>query len=161
MPVYEFRPVTEADLTLLGRWLKEPHVAEWWDDDNSTREIEEAMRDGATEPFIVSCDGRPIGYQQCYDPHAEQSHPYADQPVGTRGIDQFIGEPDMLGRGHGSAFIRVFCDRLFAQGAPRIVTDPDPRNARAIRAYAKAGFEPLEERATMYGNALLMARDPA
>ena len=28
---------------------------------------------------------------------------FGQQPEGTRGIDQFIGEPDMIGRGHGSA----------------------------------------------------------
>ncbi len=62
------------------------------------------------------------------------------QPAGTRGLDQFIGEPDMLDRGHGSAFIRVFAERLLANGTPRVVIDPDPTNARAIRAYEKAGF---------------------
>ena len=118
------------------------------------------MRDPGTEPFIVLCDGRPIGYQQCYDPHVEYDHPYADQPSGTRGIDQFIGEPDMVGRGHGSAFIRAFIERLFGAGAVRVVTDPDPRNARAIRAYGKVGFTPLEERATVFGDVLLMACDP-
>lgn len=159
--VYAFRPVTVADLPLLARWLRSPHVAEWWDDDTSTREIEDAMADPGTEPYIVLCDGRPIGYQQAYDPHAEADHPYADQPHGTRGIDQFIGEAGMIGRGHGSAFIRAFCDRLFEQGSVRIVTDPDPRNTRAIHAYTKAGFVALEERMTKFGPALLMVCDPA
>jgi RimJ/RimL family protein N-acetyltransferase len=30
---------------------------------------------------------------------------------------------------------------LLAKGAPRVVTDPDPANARAVRAYEKAGFQ--------------------
>ena len=60
---------------------------------------------------------------------------------GTRGIDLFIGEPDMIERGHGSALIRAFADERLRQGAPRMVTDPDPANLRAIRAYEKAGFE--------------------
>jgi aminoglycoside 6'-N-acetyltransferase len=159
--VYRFRPLATADLPLLRRWFGEPHVREWWDDpDNSIADIEQAMRDPGTEPFIVLLDERPIGYQQCYDPHAEADHPYQDQLRGTRGIDQFIGEPDMLGCGHGSRFIRVFVEGLFAQGAPRVVTDPDPANARAVRAYMKAGFRPLGERDTMFGRVLLMACDP-
>jgi aminoglycoside 6'-N-acetyltransferase len=101
----------------------------------------------------------PIGYQQCWDPHAEPDHPCRDQPAGTRGIDQFIGEPDFLGYGHGSAFIRRFVEQLFAAGAPRVVTDPNPRNARAIRAYTKAGFRPIDTRLTISGQALLMACD--
>ena len=51
----------------------------------------------------------------------------------------------MLNRGHGSAFIRAHVDDLFAAGAPVVGTDPDPSNARAIRAYRKAGFEALRE----------------
>ena len=46
----------------------------------------------------------------------------------------------MIERGHGSAFIRGFVDERLASGAPRIVTDPDPSNPRAVRAYEKAGF---------------------
>jgi aminoglycoside 6'-N-acetyltransferase len=156
--VYHFRPVEPADFPLLRRWFRAPHVREWWDDpDDGVAEIEEAMRDPGTEPFIVLLDGRPIGYQQSYDPHAEADHPYRDQPAGTRGIDQFIGEPEMVGCGHGPRFIRAFLADLFARGAPRVVTDPDPANARAIRAYMKAGFHALEPRDTIFGRVLLMA----
>ena len=157
-PIYDFRPVTMGDLPLLARWFTYPHVAEWWDDaEHGINEIAVAMQEPGTEPFIVLCDGRPIGYQQSYDPHAEDSHPYRDQPAGTRGIDQFIGEPDFVGRGHGSAFVRAFVVRLFEAGAPNVVTDPDPSNGRAIRAYEKAGFSPLERRKTVFGDVLLMA----
>jgi hypothetical protein len=31
-------------------------------------------------------------------------------------------------------------DRLFAEGAAIVGTDPDPSTARAVRAYEKAGF---------------------
>jgi aminoglycoside 6'-N-acetyltransferase len=48
------------------------------------------------------------------------------------GIDQFIGEPDLVERGR-SAFIRTFTDGLLAAGTPRMVTDPDPANARRAR----------------------------
>ncbi len=65
----------------------------------------------------------------------------------------------MIGRGHGSAFIRAFVDDRLAQGAPRIVTDPDPENPRAIRAYEKAGFEKVRLVDTPDGIALLMVRD--
>ena len=65
----------------------------------------------------------------------------------------------MLGRGHGSAFIRAFAERLLANGTPRIVIDPDPANARAIRAYEKAGFERDRIVETPDGPALLMVRN--
>jgi aminoglycoside 6'-N-acetyltransferase len=65
----------------------------------------------------------------------------------------------MVGHGHGSAFVRTFADELLAAGTPRVVTDPDPANIRAIRAYEKAGFcrDRLVE--TPDGTALFMIGD--
>ena len=157
---YGFRPVTEGDLPMLGVWLERPHVAEWWDDnDDKLADIRAAMAESSRQPFIVELDGRPIGYIQCYDPHAEEDHPYRDQPKGTLGIDQFIGEPELVGIGHGSRLIAAFVEGLFRRGAPRIIIDPHPTNGRAIRAYEKAGFKPFDHRTSIYGEALIMARD--
>jgi aminoglycoside 6'-N-acetyltransferase len=157
---YAFRSVTDADLPLLAAWLERPHVAEWWNDaEDKAAEIREAMTDPSTRPFIVELEGRPIGYIQCYDPHLEEDHPYRDQRKGTLGIDQFIGEPELVGIGHGSRLIAAFVEDLFRQGAPRVIIDPDPRNGRAIRAYEKAGFTAFDTRTSIYGDALMMARD--
>jgi aminoglycoside 6'-N-acetyltransferase len=65
----------------------------------------------------------------------------------------------MIGRGHGSAFIRSFADDRLRSGVPRMVTDPDPANPRAIRAYEKAGFVRDRLVDTPDGTALLMVRD--
>lgn len=158
---YAFRTLTTADLPLVGGWLREPHVAEWWGDpDEAIREIAEAIDDIATEALIVELDGRPIAYLQSYDPHLEDDHPFQDQPTGTLGIDLSIGPSDMIGRGHGSAIIRQFVALLFDEGTPRVIIDPDPSNARAIRAYEKAGFHAFDTRVTVYGPALMMAVEP-
>lgn len=156
---YRFRPMTERDLPRIAEWLARPHVAEWWDDPADTSEIAAHIDSISVEPFIVELDGRPIGYLQCYDPHLEDDHPYQDQPTGTLGIDQFIGEAELVGIGHGSRLIAEFVEQLFEDGAPRVVIDPDPANKRAIRAYEKAGFRPIGERTSIYGHVLLMARD--
>ena len=65
----------------------------------------------------------------------------------------------MIDRGHGSAFIRQFIEGLLDSGTPRVVTDPDPANARAIRAYEKAGFAADKFVDTPDGRALLMVRN--
>jgi aminoglycoside 6'-N-acetyltransferase len=157
---FDFVPLARAHLPLVRRWLGEPHVARWYDlPDTALQNIERHIDETEIKCFLVRLDGLPIGYIQAYDPHAYQDHPYRDQPAGTRGIDQFIGEPDLAGCGHGPRFMREFVAGLFERGAPRVVTDPDPANGRAIRAYIKAGFRPLGERNTIFGHVLLMACD--
>ena len=159
-PHYAFRPMTRADLALIAGWLKEPHVARWWG--NSTdalKEIEEHLTSDTVEPFIIFMDNQPIGYMQSYDIHAEEDHPYRDQRAGSIGIDLSIGEPGLIGKGHGPRIIETFVMRLFAEGVPRVVIDPHPTNAAAIRAYSKAGFRFVDERTSIYGPAVIMARD--
>jgi aminoglycoside 6'-N-acetyltransferase len=111
------------------------------------------------DQFIVSFDGRPFGYIQSYA-LSTWNQGFGEHPAKTRGIDQFIGEPDMIGRGHGSNFIQRFVDELLRDGIPRVVTDPDPRNARAVRAYERAGFQRQRMVDTPDGPALLMVRNP-
>lgn len=158
---YDFRDVTERDLPMIRQWLAQPHWLEWWDEPEAAiAEIRAAMGSVETEPLIAELDGRAIAYLQVYDPHLEDGHPYRDQPFGTLGIDVSIGPAELLGQGHGSALLAQFCDTLFAEGCPRVVIDPDPANARAIRAYEKAGFRAFDTRTSVYGPALMMAREP-
>jgi aminoglycoside 6'-N-acetyltransferase len=158
---YDFIALTHADLPLVRSWLGEPHVARWYAEgpDEALEHIRAHIEDPAIDCFLVQHHGRPIGYIQAYDPFAWPDHPYRDQPRGTFGIDQFIGERALIGQGLGPRFIDQFVRHRFAQGAPRVLTDPNPSNAAAIRAYGKAGFVPIEERATPWGRVLLMARD--
>jgi aminoglycoside 6'-N-acetyltransferase len=110
------------------------------------------------DQFIVALDDHPFGYIQCYALSTWNQN-FGTHPPGTRGIDQFIGEPEMIGRGHGSRFIRQFADSLLASGIPRLVTDPDPDNDRAVRAYTRAGFQREGIVDTPDGPALLMVRN--
>lgn len=156
----QFRPIERADLPVVRRWLEMPHVREWWGEADEQFAIVSGDLDVPTmEQFIVTADGRPFGYLQTCDLASWPDPAFADQPRGTRAIDQLIGEPDMIGKGHGSAFIRAFVDRLLAAEAPRVITDPHPANRRAVHAYAKAGFREVRLVDTLDGPALLMLRD--
>ena len=159
MASYQFRPMSVEDLPLVRTWLTQPHVREWWGDpDEQFGLVSGDMNEPAMDQYIVSTDEKPLGYLQCYR-LTDWNICFGPQPEETRGIDQMIGVPDMIGRGHGSGFIRVFIEDLLASGTPRVVTDPDPVNARAIRAYEKAGFVRDREVDTPDGIALLMVRD--
>jgi aminoglycoside 6'-N-acetyltransferase len=159
MAAYRFHPMTAADLPLVRHWLALPHVTEWWGNtDEQFALVSADLAEPAMDQFIVVKDEHAFAYLQCYDPAAWPDNGLGSHPAGTRGIDQFIGEPDMVDRGHGSEFIRTFVGRLLEAGTPHLVTDPDPANARAIRAYEKAGFRRDREVDTPDGRALLMVR---
>ena len=151
--------MTAADLPMIKRWLETPHVSEWWHD---AAEQFELVSGDLVHPdmaqFIVAAEARPFAYLQCYNLSAWNAG-FGPQPAGTRGIDQFIGEADMMGQGHGSAFVRAFIEDLLNSGIPRVVLDPKPTNSRAIRAYEKAGFQRDREVDTPDGAALLMVRN--
>jgi aminoglycoside 6'-N-acetyltransferase len=153
---YTFHPLIADDLPLVRRWLATPHVAEWWGNPEEQHKLVTGdLDEPAMDQFIVARDTMPFAYLQCYK-LANWNTGFGSHPEDTRGIDQFIGEANMVNRGHGSAFIRDFVARKLASGTPRMVTDPDPKNGRAIRAYEKAGFVKDRLVDTPDGRCLLM-----
>jgi len=139
--IYDFRPVTLDDLGLLRGWLCQPHVRDWWD--AGAPYDQEKLNDPRVSRWIVSAQGRPFAFMQDYTVHGWGDHHFAALPTGSRGIDQYIADPAMIGIGHGSAFIAARMKTLFDAGAPVIATDPHPENAHAIAVYKKLGFEPF------------------
>jgi aminoglycoside 6'-N-acetyltransferase len=151
--------MSDRDLALVRDWLARPHVREWWGDrDEQFGLVSGDMNEPAMDQYIVSFKDVPFGYLQCYR-LTDWNICFGPQPDRTCGIDQMIGEAEMVGRGHGSAFIRAFIEDLIASGTPRVVVDPDPENTRAIRAYEKAGFTRDRLVDTPDGISLLMVRD--
>jgi aminoglycoside 6'-N-acetyltransferase len=158
-PEYAFRPMSAGDLSMVQRWLETPEVVRWWGQPDEQYALVSGDLDHPDmDQFIVAIGEQQFGYIQSY-PLSTWNQGFGPQPPATRGIDQFIGEPDMIGRGHGSGFIRQFVDGLLGEGIPRVVTDPDPDNVRAVRAYAMAGFHSERLVDTPDGPALLMVRD--
>jgi aminoglycoside 6'-N-acetyltransferase len=105
---------------------------------------------------IVAFDTQPFAYVQDYGVHTWPQAHFAHLPEGARGIDAFIGVPEMIGQGHGAAFLRERAAQLIAEGAPVVAIDPDASNLRARAAYAKAGFAGERIVATAEGPAVVM-----
>jgi aminoglycoside 6'-N-acetyltransferase len=155
---YRIRAAGEADLALIRAWRARPHVVEWWGDPDVEPEAEK-LADPNIDLWLAEFDGRPFAFLQDYLVHAWDPHPFRYLPLGARGLDLFIGEPEMVGRGHGSRFLRQHVDALFARGVPAAGADPHPDNLRAQRAYEKAGFAIASGPAdTPWGRAVLMDR---
>src|SRR5882724_1115694 len=104
-PDYIFHPMSAADLPMIRCWVETPEVAHWWGDPDEQYALVSGDLDHPDmDQFIIAVDDCPFGYIQCYRLSTWNQN-FGAQPTGTRGIDQFIGEPDMFGRGHGSGFI--------------------------------------------------------
>ena len=159
MPLYSFRPVAIDDFAMLEAWKREPHVAEWWDGDPP--HTIDGLRDPRVAMWIVDVDSVPFAFMQDYDVHGWDGHHFAYLPPGSRGLDQFIGDPAMIGRGHGSAIVEQRMAELFAGGAPALAVDPHPDNARAIAACRRVGFAIVgEPRESEWGLFLPMEAHP-
>ena len=107
-------------------------------------------------------DGKPKGYIQVWfaatnnTPANIADYPWLKlMPDNAVGIDLSIGSEDDCGHGLGSRVVKRFCRLLIERGFDQIYIDPDPENTRAINAYARAGFVPVEA----FENALLMRFD--
>jgi aminoglycoside 6'-N-acetyltransferase len=149
---FTFVRLTRADFGLLGRWLAEPHVARWWAHDPSPAAVEDDFGDTAdglepAEDHLVLLDGVPIGLVQYarFGDYPEYMAELADvYPVDAAAgsIDYFIGDPEHVGRGLGSAFIAAFVARVWATDpeVTHLVVPVHSDNVASWRALEKAGF---------------------
>jgi aminoglycoside 6'-N-acetyltransferase len=131
-------------------------VKRWWDDGVKTPYPDAVIQDyreaiqgkDPTHHFLAQIDQRRAGMLQHYrigdDPEYAAALALGEEAIG---VDLFIGEADLVGRGHGPVMLRQFL-REVAFPFHRIdacVIGPSVRNAAAIRAYEKAGFRRLRE----------------
>ena len=158
---FEFIPLEEMHLRTLRCWFQEPHVAEFWQEPEDEEEFRtkylSILKSRGISSYLIHCDARPIGYIQSYPANEVGGGWWPQEPEGTYGIDQFIGEKDFINKGHGSQIIKAFTDELFKD--PRvtvIIADPEPTNLRAIRAYEKVGFTKRGLMTTPNGEAMIM-----
>ena len=81
----------------------------------------------------------------------------ADLPKTTVGMDQFIGDVQNIGKGHGTLFIKEFITKQLQMfGITTVIVDTYPENAAAIRCYEKVGFKRLGIYQAPLGRTFLM-----
>ncbi|MFN7055335.1 GNAT family N-acetyltransferase [Hyphomonas sp.] len=140
------RTATLEDLPVILHWDEQPHVQDAggdpdWNDWNWEGEL------GRNVPWreflIAELGGRAIGVVQLIDCREEKSHYWgSDCPEHSWAIDIWIGEEDELGKGHGTAMMRLAIDRCFARPLCNdILIDPMADNICAHRFYESLGFK--------------------
>jgi RimJ/RimL family protein N-acetyltransferase len=164
-----FHPVTHDHLPMLKGWLEQPHMQQWWGDPDTELGYIRDMVEGrdTTRPFIFHANGKPAGYIQywfaCHHQNDEWTvdDPWLKEiPADAIGVDLSIGEEGLLSKGIGSAALNRFSRKLAGEGHSTIIIDPDVDNARAIRAYEKAGYRAIAELKDKTGDTFIMQFDP-
>ena len=130
------------DLSALRTWLTRPHVARWLGDADQVLEVvREHRRD---RQALVAVDGQAVGYLcwQTLQPKELDAAGLNTLPADLVDVDILIGEPDFIGRSVGPQALGVLLDRLRTQEVGCVGLAAATDNRRALRAYAKAGFQP-------------------
>ena len=128
-------------------WRQREHVRRWWSgvdtlDDAERKYLPRIEGDEPTEAYLIVLEERPVGLIQTYLVEDDDDPWPIELEPGTAGVDLFIGEEELVGRGLGPRIIGAFVrDVVFAKPATMAcIADPDVRNETSIRAFEKAGF---------------------
>lgn len=154
---YSFLAFSDQHVDLVAQWLTTPDVSRWYEDPDYVEDLEDQSDDDNVSMRLACFDGVPFAFVQDYLIHAWPDHHLAYLKPGSRGLDTFIGNPEMIGGGHGPAYLKLLIDELRDTGVPALGIDPHPDNARAIGAYAKLGFRADREVESEWGRVLLMS----
>lgn len=153
---------------MLRAWMEQDHWREWWGATETELGYIVDMIEGrdTSRPFIMQVDNADFGYIQYWTIGDNLKEPWlSEAPWMTKlapetiGVDLSIGDGKDLSKGIGTAVLTAFVTGLFEKGFDEIIIDPDFRNKRAIRAYEKAGFRPIDALLGKTGYTLLMQFD--
>jgi aminoglycoside 6'-N-acetyltransferase len=141
------RPFLRADFALMGRWLREPLVVEWWHDDPDPAALERRYGraiDGRepTELRIGEAGGVPVGFVQWYRLADEPEYvaelaPFVTVPADAWSLDYLVGAPEHRGRGIGTALV---LGALAAIGDAPVVVPVHAGNPASAALLRRAGL---------------------
>lgn len=166
---YEFQPLNAEHCPIIFEWLKQPHIAAFWQDPTHYEDfkkkylIEKPSR--SVFGFMIRSEGEYLGYIQYYSAQKVGGGWWPEATEATYGIDLMIGSPLNTSRGFGSKILKQFLQEkskeLILEHAPKFssiewIADPDPSNLIAIHCFEKVGFKNHGNVQTPYGEAVYM-----
>ncbi|GAA2691210.1 GNAT family N-acetyltransferase [Streptomyces aculeolatus] len=138
--------VPDADAGLLHGWVTAERARFWGMAALARDEVRDIYAHMDTLPshhaYLLLCGGMPAALLQTYDPAADRvSECYRAEP-GDLGLHLLIGPADGGARpGFTTALMRVISGFAAAEGARRLVAEPDADNGPAIDRLRREGFE--------------------
>lgn len=153
-----FVPLEQQHLKLIHKWFQEPSVKKWYArgltfsyGDIEKKYLPRIQGDEQTPSYIININDQNIGFIQYYSlingfPEGITNINNAlfklQQRKNICGIDLFIAEGDLRGKGIGVDIINNFIERFLTNNFKMICIDPSIDNLQAVRCYEKSGFEP-------------------
>ncbi|MEI4770868.1 GNAT family N-acetyltransferase [Psychrobacillus sp. FJAT-51614] len=147
------RKMKHSDFGLMVKWLNDPLVLEFYEETpfNSDKVSKKygPRVDGNhyVTPCIVEYKKVSIGYIQFYAIQESELKKYG-YSVGQNvyGIDQFIGETQLWGKGIGTSMISMMLNYLsIKKSSSSVILEVKSNNLRAISSYKKCGFKKIKE----------------
>jgi RimJ/RimL family protein N-acetyltransferase len=143
-----FRAMEMGDLRLMHEWLQRPHIRRWWTNRTTYEQVVDSYSpaiqgEDPTDHYFVFLDGREIGFIETY---LVMEYPEYASLIGvgegTAGVDLFIADPALTGKGIGSEILRRFVSGIVfaSETTRRCVAGPEAANVASVRAFEKAGF---------------------
>lgn len=138
---YGFQKADMNHLPRLRQWLAAPHLSGWWVPGEDILLTALAGQAGQAA-YMVDHLGMLFAFLYVADPaHDPELNAQIDYPKGSIRFDQFIGDGDMVGHGHGVKFIKAFVAAMkAAPGINHLMAMPEKTNMFAQRTYSQAGL---------------------
>lgn len=141
------------DYDIMVKWLNDSRVLEFYEE--SPADLEKVKKkygpriEGShyVKPYVVEYKNKRVGYIQYYEIQENYLEKFGyPQNQDIYGIDQFIGETELWGKGIGTSMILLMLNYLSNhKNATRVVLEVKNNNSRAISCYKKCGFRKIKE----------------
>ncbi|RAP35986.1 hypothetical protein B1207_10455 [Legionella quinlivanii] len=150
MSIIKFQKLSYEDVPMLFKWFNLSHVQEYyslryWSKDEVLHKLEPYITgEKPVSGFLIKIDDKAVGYIQTYK---VIDFPWDNQDLpneiinNSAGIDLFIGDAALLGKGFGYKIIDQFLAESIWPEFNYCIVDPQINNKPAIRCYEKLGFK--------------------
>lgn len=145
-----FRALTLDDLPLFNRWMNDPRVASFWNEEGDLEKhrayLSGLIADPHMLPMIGSFDDAPFAYFEIYWAKENRIAPFYDADDWDRGWHVAVGEEAVRGRAYISAWLPSLMHYLFLDDprTQRIVGEPAASHTQQIRNLEVSGFAKLK-----------------
>ena len=136
----------DNDLDSFHRWMNNPRVAKFWEEDGSIEKhstfVISALADPHVHPLIGCLDDKPFGYFEVYWAKEDRIAPFYNTADYDRGIHMLVGEEWARGPHYIAAWLNSLVHYVMLDD-PRtqaIVCEPRADNVRMIDYLRQTGF---------------------